>query len=158
MSECWERADQLTGYSVSGVTILLSLTVFLNLVAETLPQVSDAIPLLGSDAVWCVTDSGLLSDTWIVGGGLAYTLFFQFDGLLTQLVINCRCLLFFYNFVFIWCATLLFVCLCPGFCYLPVLSVILFVPGVTILLSLTVFSLLVAQVLPQTSDAVPLIG
>ncbi|KAH1029732.1 hypothetical protein HUJ05_002910, partial [Dendroctonus ponderosae] len=30
-----------------GVTILLSLTVFLNLVAETLPQVSDAIPLLG---------------------------------------------------------------------------------------------------------------
>ncbi|XP_069672320.1 neuronal acetylcholine receptor subunit alpha-7-like isoform X6 [Periplaneta americana] len=30
--------------------------------------------------------------------------------------------------------------------------------GVTILLSLTVFSLLVAQVLPQTSDAVPLIG
>ncbi|XP_015370105.1 PREDICTED: neuronal acetylcholine receptor subunit alpha-7-like [Diuraphis noxia] len=29
-----------------GVTILLSLTVFLNLVAETLPQVSDAIPLL----------------------------------------------------------------------------------------------------------------
>ena len=32
----------------SGVTILLSLTVFLNLVAETLPQVSDAIPLLGT--------------------------------------------------------------------------------------------------------------
>lgn len=32
-----------------GVTILLSLTVFLNLVAETLPQVSDAIPLLGSN-------------------------------------------------------------------------------------------------------------
>ncbi|XP_055685533.1 neuronal acetylcholine receptor subunit alpha-7 isoform X2 [Lutzomyia longipalpis] len=31
-----------------GVTILLSLTVFLNLVAETLPQVSDAIPLLGT--------------------------------------------------------------------------------------------------------------
>lgn len=36
---------------VSGVTILLSLTVFLNLVAETLPQVSDAIPLLGSDCI-----------------------------------------------------------------------------------------------------------
>lgn len=33
--------------SFAGVTILLSLTVFLNLVAETLPQVSDAIPLLG---------------------------------------------------------------------------------------------------------------
>lgn len=27
---------------------MLSLTVFLNLVAETLPQVSDAIPLLGT--------------------------------------------------------------------------------------------------------------
>lgn len=36
---------------LSGVTILLSLTVFLNLVAETLPQVSDAIPLLGSDCI-----------------------------------------------------------------------------------------------------------
>lgn len=35
-------------YTFLGVTILLSLTVFLNLVAETLPQVSDAIPLLGS--------------------------------------------------------------------------------------------------------------
>lgn len=33
-----------------------------------------------------------------------------------------------------------------------------FVSGVTILLSLTVFSLLVAELLPQTSDAVPLIG
>ncbi len=33
-----------------GVTILLSLTVFLNLVAEKLPQVSDAIPLLGIEA------------------------------------------------------------------------------------------------------------
>lgn len=32
------------------MTILLSLTVFLNLVAETLPQVSDAIPLLGRQA------------------------------------------------------------------------------------------------------------
>ncbi|XP_063375443.1 neuronal acetylcholine receptor subunit alpha-7 isoform X3 [Cydia amplana] len=35
-----------------GVTILLSLTVFLNLVAETLPQVSDAIPLLGTYFNW----------------------------------------------------------------------------------------------------------
>lgn len=41
-------------YNISGVTILLSLTVFLNLVAETLPQVSDAIPLLGSsDTCFC---------------------------------------------------------------------------------------------------------
>lgn len=37
----------LSLFPFSGVTILLSLTVFLNLVAETLPQVSDAIPLLG---------------------------------------------------------------------------------------------------------------
>lgn len=48
--------------------------------------------------------------------------------------------------------------LCPSLVILKALSVILFVPGVTILLSITVFSLLVAQVLPQTSDAVPLIG
>lgn len=36
----------------AGVTILLSLTVFLNLVAETLPQVSDAIPLLGRSLLY----------------------------------------------------------------------------------------------------------
>jgi len=33
--------------SVSGVTILLSLTVFLLLVAETMPPTSDAVPLIG---------------------------------------------------------------------------------------------------------------
>lgn len=32
---------------VPGVTILLSLTVFLNMVAETMPATSDAVPLLG---------------------------------------------------------------------------------------------------------------
>lgn len=32
----------------SGVTILLSLTVFLNMVAETMPATSDAVPLLGT--------------------------------------------------------------------------------------------------------------
>lgn len=31
----------------SGVTILLSLTVFLLLVAETMPPTSDAVPLIG---------------------------------------------------------------------------------------------------------------
>lgn len=40
---------------ISGVTILLSLTVFLNLVAETLPQVSDAIPLLGREIAYLYT-------------------------------------------------------------------------------------------------------
>ena len=33
--------------AVSGVTILLSLTVFLLLVAETMPPTSDAVPLIG---------------------------------------------------------------------------------------------------------------
>lgn len=33
--------------SLVGVTILLSLTVFLNMVAETMPATSDAVPLLG---------------------------------------------------------------------------------------------------------------
>ena len=32
-----------------GVTILLSLTVFLLLVAETMPPTSDAVPLIGMD-------------------------------------------------------------------------------------------------------------
>lgn len=34
-------------FSSTGVTILLSLTVFLNMVAETMPATSDAVPLLG---------------------------------------------------------------------------------------------------------------
>jgi len=33
---------------VVGVTILLSLTVFLQLVAETMPPTSDAVPLIGT--------------------------------------------------------------------------------------------------------------
>lgn len=33
-----------------------------------------------------------------------------------------------------------------------------FVPGITVLLSLTVFMLLVAEIMPATSDSVPLIG
>jgi hypothetical protein len=45
---CWSREGGLIDVlSVPGVTILLSLTVFHNLVAETLPQVSDAMPVLG---------------------------------------------------------------------------------------------------------------
>lgn len=38
-----------------GVTILLSLTVFLNMVAETMPATSDAVPLLGKIAVGSAT-------------------------------------------------------------------------------------------------------
>lgn len=34
-------------FLLTGVTILLSLTVFLNMVAETMPATSDAVPLLG---------------------------------------------------------------------------------------------------------------
>lgn len=57
---------------ISGVTILLSLTVFLNLVAEKIPTTSDAVPLigmlglLGASCVWRpVSLAGLLPvDTW----------------------------------------------------------------------------------------------
>lgn len=35
-------------YTFTGVTILLSLTVFLNLVAESMPTTSDAVPLIGT--------------------------------------------------------------------------------------------------------------
>lgn len=34
-----------------GITILLSLTVFLNMVAETMPATSEAVPLLGNDLI-----------------------------------------------------------------------------------------------------------
>lgn len=45
---------------ISGVTILLSLTVFLNLVAEKIPTTSDAVPLIGTitislDQYWGTT-------------------------------------------------------------------------------------------------------
>lgn len=35
---------------------------------------------------------------------------------------------------------------------------VFFFPGITVLLSLTVFMLLVAEIMPATSDSVPLIG
>lgn len=35
---------------LAGVTILLSLTVFLNMVAESMPTTSDAVPLIGMPA------------------------------------------------------------------------------------------------------------
>lgn len=44
---------------------------------------------------------------------------------------------------------------CP---WLRWLGWMLFVPGVTILLSLSVFSLMIAECLPQTSEAIPLLG
>ncbi|KAJ8955313.1 hypothetical protein NQ318_003406, partial [Aromia moschata] len=94
-----------------GVTILLSLTVFLNLVAETLPQVSDAIPLLGG--------AGYLDK----GGPCLYRTADMNTGHRSDASRDA-----------------------------------LSVAGVTILLSQTVFSLLVAHVITQTSDAVPLIG
>ncbi len=34
--------------NLSDVTVLLSLTVFLNTVSETMPNTSDAVPLIGS--------------------------------------------------------------------------------------------------------------
>lgn len=51
--------------SFSGVTILLSLTVFLNLVAEKMPTTSDAVPLIGMTL--CFSSSGDVYDTWSWG-------------------------------------------------------------------------------------------
>lgn len=39
--------DTLEMYFILGVTILLSLTVFLLMVAEALPATSDAVPIIG---------------------------------------------------------------------------------------------------------------
>ncbi|KAI4487330.1 hypothetical protein M0804_005479 [Polistes exclamans] len=49
----WDLLDDYTTlqwdyFLFPGVTILLSLTVFLNMVAETMPATSDAVPLLGT--------------------------------------------------------------------------------------------------------------
>jgi len=46
---------------IAGVTILLSLTVFLNLVAEKMPSTSDAVPLIGRT---CCFPAGRHLDTW----------------------------------------------------------------------------------------------
>ena len=35
-----------------GVTVMLSLTVFMNIVSELMPITSDAVPLIGGDSVW----------------------------------------------------------------------------------------------------------
>lgn len=41
------RAPSHRSFAIAGVTILLSLTVFSQVVAETMPATSDAVPLLG---------------------------------------------------------------------------------------------------------------
>lgn len=40
----------------------------------------------------------------------------------------------------------------------PIPVVLFLLPGITVLLSLTVFMLMVAEIMPATSDSVPLIG
>ena len=54
---CWEISFFLFLSIVlfSGVTILLSLTVFMNMVQNIMPNTSDAVPLIGQ-SVWCVFD------------------------------------------------------------------------------------------------------
>lgn len=50
-------STNIRGRLLAGVTILLSLTVFLNMVAETMPATSDAVPLLGK--VFSITYASL---------------------------------------------------------------------------------------------------
>lgn len=45
--------------SVSGITVLLSLTVFMLLVAEIMPATSDSVPLIGKQASCSSKDLGL---------------------------------------------------------------------------------------------------
>lgn len=57
---------------ISGVTILLSLTVFLNLVAEKIPTTSDAVPLIGMLGLLgasCVWRPVSLADCPLILGG-----------------------------------------------------------------------------------------
>ncbi|KYN08099.1 Neuronal acetylcholine receptor subunit alpha-7 [Cyphomyrmex costatus] len=102
-----------------GVTILLSLTVFLNLVAESMPTTSDAVPLIERTSG---RQSATVSSLRRVRSSTPST-----NGCDERVrIIEHR-----------WATT---------------------VSGVTILLSLTVFLNLVAETLPQVSDAIPLLG
>lgn len=215
---CWPKA-LFKLCSVTGVTILLSLTVFLNLVAETLPQVSDAIPLLGTNRS--------LSDLPVLNYNPQCCLIkYVYHCVYVIVVLRARLSVIgkleISNFVFV-CSScdqrrnvlgqcgdgggvlLLFLCIAidlmksgcrkhflfesclnldepswilgngrdgSSLARLSCINLIangtghrsddsrdaLSVAGVTILLSQTVFSLLVAHVITQTSDAVPLIG
>nr|CAD7256955.1 unnamed protein product [Timema shepardi] len=116
-----------------GVTILLSLTVFLNMVAETMPATSDAVPLLDVTV--------LLSLTFFLNM-VAETMPPTSERPLIGVTILLS-LTVFHNLV---AETL------------PQVSDAMPVLGVTILLSLSVFSLMIADALPQTSEAIPLLG
>ncbi|KAE8752652.1 hypothetical protein FOCC_FOCC000774 [Frankliniella occidentalis] len=129
------------------VTILLSLTVFLNMVAESMPTTSDAVPLIGM----VISNWGAgVSDTWRQEKWLSKVQ--------RELVPK-------------WCTVplpYLYPPPCTGFTLkqkgtrssLPIAFQVTpkILTGVTILLSLTVFLNLVAESMPVTSDAVPLIG
>ncbi|KAF4528357.1 hypothetical protein B566_EDAN006614 [Ephemera danica] len=119
--------------SFTGVTILLSLTVFLNMVAETMPATSDAVPLLDVTV--------LLSLTFFLNM-VAETMPPTSERPLIGVTILLS-LTVFHNLV---AETL------------PQVSDAMPVLGVTILLSLSVFSLMIADALPQTSEAIPLLG
>ncbi|KAJ8985839.1 hypothetical protein NQ317_006210 [Molorchus minor] len=165
--------------SVAGVTILLSLTVFLNLVAETLPQVSDAIPLLGtirslSDLPVLATSSVLPDDMCIYYCVYVTPIMTGYPWWISGLMVHSEgcCKHFLFDTTVDWEGSRIL----GKEDRLSVPNRIvafrlhgtghrsdasrdaLSVAGVTILLSQTVFSLLVAHVITQTSDAVPLIG
>nr|CAD7399906.1 unnamed protein product [Timema poppensis] len=145
-----------------GVTILLSLTVFLNMVAETMPATSDAVPLLGK-----TSGSRRARDCWLGrqrGRHLACR-----D--LSKDVTVLLSLTFFLNMVaetmpptserpLIGVTILLSLTVFHNLVAetLPQVSDAMPVLGVTILLSLSVFSLMIADALPQTSEAIPLLG
>ncbi|KYN41833.1 Neuronal acetylcholine receptor subunit alpha-7 [Trachymyrmex septentrionalis] len=103
-----------------GVTILLSLTVFLNLVAESMPTTSDAVPLIGDAGDFRACGALCVHYVYIIKSLVSFSI--------------------------------------PSFLYSSLEAWATTVSGVTILLSLTVFLNLVAETLPQVSDAIPLLG
>ncbi|KAJ3622814.1 hypothetical protein MTP99_019092 [Tenebrio molitor] len=145
-----------------GVTILLSLTVFLNLVAETLPQVSDAIPLLGSRwwrAECCRSRPGEISLVevwrWCAKGTRHHGV-----GRWSQIAVNISSL----NLRRVGTSRIGYLDRRDGSSAArqngssAIFFLLMDSLAVSRHRSQTVFSLLVAHVITQTSDAVPLIG
>lgn len=66
--KCLQNLVKIIKVFVSEITILLSLTVFLNLVAESMPTTSEAVPLIGRPKQNCNLHDGKCHCHLVLGG------------------------------------------------------------------------------------------